>query len=352
MNQLDWEKIAKSIAGEASAEEEAYAKKQLSQSDENKKVYNLLSESPMSTEGNELEWDVKNAWKKLRNDIHSEPSENRSVFRPSFISMIGQYFDRFSLNHGLRFATLVVIIFGASIYIESSMHKMLGKSTLQQIVTENAQKATIQLKDGTEVRLNVASSLRICDNFPENREVFLKGEAFFNVQHDNGKAFIVNTEDATITVLGTEFNVKAWNTNKEVEVFVADGKVAFASSENVDEDKVVLTKNQLSVITEGQSPTEPIIAEADKYLKWLDGGIIFDNTPFGEVASQLVRQYDLEISITDTTYLSHHLTASFGKGEPLDNILKTIAISFELEYAREGRYVTFYSERTHIFENK
>lgn len=72
------------------------------------------------------------------------------------------------------------------------------------------------------------------------------------------------------------------------------------------------------------------------------GELIFDNAPFREVIIQLERQYDLQVELSDSTFLSRHLTAGFGK-EPVDDVLYTIALSLDLRYRRSGRTVTFYS---------
>tara|TARA_Y100000310_G_scaffold340882_1_gene438174 strand:+ start:1321 stop:2370 length:1050 start_codon:yes stop_codon:yes gene_type:complete len=346
-NKTDWETIAKYLAGEASKEDKAYVAAWLASESTHKKSLESLKKALRVLHSGSADWDVEAAWATLSNRLGHASARKPRTSRVRIPTGGRTLWARSPVAYGLRLAVIVFLIAGVTFVAWPFLSEMRGVSSVaaaQEIVTENAQRATLKLSDGTSVRLNVASALRIADGFPDTREVFLEGEAYFEVKRDTEKPFVVHTGEVDITVLGTEFDVRAWDVDERVEVVVARGKVSVKSIGPDSQSEVILTKGQKSQVKHGNKPTPPKSVDTDNYLAWLRGELVFNDAPFLEVITQLERQYDLQIELSDSSFLSRHLTAGFGK-EPVDEVLYTIALSLDLGYQRSGRSVTFSSTK-------
>ena len=204
-------------------------------------------------------------------------------------------------------------------------------------VTERGQRATIQLGDGTRVRLNVDSRLAVPASFAvDRREVRLEGEAFFEVASDTARPFLVYAGPAATEVLGTAFNVNA--AGEAVEVVVAEGRVALRAE--ATSAGAVLAARDLGRLRADGSVDVREGVDTDRFLAWLDGRLVFEDAPFAEVARELERVYNLDVRLADPHPDVERLNARFDD-ESLSIILETVALSLDLRYTREGTTVTF-----------
>lgn len=196
---------------------------------------------------------------------------------------------------------------------------ILQNSNEQTISTQLAQKTTINLPDQTEVQINAASSLAYNKrDWQENRLVSLEGEAFFKVT--KGSKFDVETARGIVTVLGTQFNVKVRNTLFEVNCF--EGKVAVIT----EDDTVNLTINQgIRIFNDQVIHLNPIGSAPS----WVFNESSFESIPFGEVISELERQYAIKVETEDVN-LAKNFTGSFPHDD-LETALKSIALPFNLK---------------------
>jgi len=152
------------------------------------------------------------------------------------------------------------------------------------------------LPDGTEVWQNSGTTLKYPIRFTsKTREVYLSGEAYFHVKADKDHPFLVKTEEGTVTVTGTKFNVSSYPADNEYAVVLEEGKVSFkpdGSSQTVKlapSEKIRLNK------TTGLVTKEQI--DSEKYTSWKDGKLIFRDDPLSEVVKRLSRWYNADIAI-------------------------------------------------------
>ncbi len=343
--QINWEKIAKYLAGEASKEEANVVKDLLEKNPELKDFTESLMAGEFSMAHKSIDWNPEGAWLELTGKIKALEKKKQQSHASHWLMGRRTSWNRFPLARGVQFATTLVLIMGLSFFLKPYWSEDSIKSVdsvTQQMATKNGERIKIRLTDGTVVTMNVASKLTIGEKFPDKRDVYLNGEAYFEVKRNEQAPFIVHTHEANVKVLGTAFNVRAWEEEDEVEVVVTEGKVIFHSAKLSSGNTVVLTKDFRSALKTGEDPNPPVTVDADQYLAWLRGELVFENTSFKEVIAQLERQYDLEIELHDPSLLTRHLTATFGK-ESVDDVLHTIALSFDLEYKRSGRRVAFSS---------
>ena len=208
----------------------------------------------------------------------------------------------------------------------------------EQIVIASVEEVVIDtLPDGTMITLNTNSSLIYPEKFNENdREVVLQGEAFFNVEHDPDKPFIVKTKEAGIQVLGTEFDVKAYP-DERVEVTVNSGSVYFfvVNPQTGDSASITLTEGMKGVLYPHASQPELDSEPDPDALFWMNQMLQFRETNLRDVTQILSRCYHVNIRLENNGIGSCRLTASFSEG-PIELILQVIADTFNLTLEKEN----------------
>ncbi|QIH35946.1 FecR family protein [Sphingobacterium sp. DR205] len=151
----------------------------------------------------------------------------------------------------------------------------------------------VNLPDGSTVCLNSDSELRYPSNFSQiDRQLELKGEAFFDVKHDSNKPFLVKTSRADIRVLGTKFNVMAYANESNWKTTVSEGKVRISNMRG----KIILHKNEQAVIDSHGGISYSIVEDTNAFA-WKDGSFHFQGTKIGDIARQVERWYDIEVEV-------------------------------------------------------
>ena len=170
------------------------------------------------------------------------------------------------------------------------------KRVLVKKENPRGQKSTSILSDGTRVHLNAESELIIDSLYGvSERKVHLAGEAYFEVAEDQSKPFIIQTGELKTTVLGTSFNIRSYDNEKETKIVVASGKVMVAHTSG---SSFQLKPNELLRYekTNGQIQTEKV-DNLNSYLGWKDGILTFENNTFDEVKGKIQRWYDITIQV-------------------------------------------------------
>jgi transmembrane sensor len=203
------------------------------------------------------------------------------------------------------------------------------------------QRDTLRLEDGTRVVLGANSTLRYPVPFAGgSREVSLAGEGYFEVTHDTQHPFRVHAGHATAEDLGTSFGVRVNAADSSVQVVVADGMVALGGAKTPLARAAVLRRNELGMLANGSTVASVRQVNADVYLGWAKGRLVFDETPLSEVAAQLARWYGVEVRVTDTAHASR-LSATF-TNESLSEVLAALAPVLDVRFEREGNAVVIH----------
>lgn len=179
----------------------------------------------------------------------------------------------------------------------------------------------IKLPDGSRVILKDKSILRFPQKFGPIREVYLEGEGFFDIAHDPSKPFVVKTAEISTTVLGTAFSVKAFPKDSEVTVTVTRGKVQVSKGEKIFG---VLKRDQQLIVEKINSSTITEIVDGKSEVSWIERDVVFDNVTMGEAVEELQERFDKRILLNRDQLRDCRFTASFTKGETLEQILHVI----------------------------
>lgn len=213
-----------------------------------------------------------------------------------------------------------------------------GETAFREVVTERGQRAYVQLVDGTFINLNVDSKLTYqAEPDPDKRVVHLSGEAFFDVAHDE-RPFYVILEEAIVEVMGTSFNVEAYQDNGNLKVFVADGKVMLQpTGQGEARQSYSLTKGDVSILAANGSNGVRIYSGADmfKHAGWLDQRLVFDDEHLDNVARKLERWYGIDIHLQDEGLAERRLTATF-ENKRFRSVLQALEISLGLDVRWES----------------
>lgn len=185
----------------------------------------------------------------------------------------------------------------------------------------------ILLEDSTEIWLNAASVLRFPFSFAAGeREVYLDGEAFFKVAKDARRPFIVHTGKTDIRVLGTSFNINAYDDHITTLTLV-DGKVATTAGGR----EVTLRPGQQAIYRPGAGfETKPF--DAAIALSWMQGVRYFHNVPLGEITGMLPRWFDVQVVFDSPQLEQQTFSGAIEKNRPLQSFLTNLEITSGVQY--------------------
>ncbi len=208
---------------------------------------------------------------------------------------------------------------------------------LREIATRRGQRATLRLPDGTRVDLGVASAIRYAPAYGgRERDVYLEGEAYFEVAADPKKPFTVYAANAITRDRGTKFGVRAYPGASQVEVVVVEG--------SVDLSGLVLGAADLGRLDRGGRLRIERGVDTAAWLGWRRDRLMFRNTPLRDALAQLGRWYDTDLQLGDSALGDYPLTASL-HGEPLDKVLDLISAALNVRVVRRNSTIRLYHRR-------
>ncbi|MEX1240996.1 MAG: FecR domain-containing protein [Cyclobacteriaceae bacterium] len=316
------ELITKHLAGETSADEERELFAWVNFSEANRRHYH----------------DLKKAFQLTERHFITPPSEDLPID-------VDKEWDHFTESLGaakrthplptsrvwLRIAATLLLLMatGGILYYFTSPETLVYQTA--------ANKQTVTLPDGSRVILNRYTSLSYDPDFADkNRTVNLDGEAFFEVQPDASQPFIVRTEKATVQVLGTSFNVNAYDSLDEVQVIVKTGVVSLRS--NQTDEKVELVEGQKGIYSRTNERIASAANDDVNFLSWSTQHMVFVDSDLRSVIETLERTYHAEITIGTEIPPSCIVTVTFDQ-QTLESVLKVLESTLNLKYTINGNKV-------------
>lgn len=241
----------------------------------------------------------------------------------------------------------------------------VDKVNYYKIKVPYGSKTTIELPDSSHVVLNSGSTLEYPDRFGETeRTVYLHGEGYFDVARNKHKPFYVKTDDVTIKVLGTQFNVKSYPGEDIMETVLVSGSVeilpnhvAFNNGNREykriflkPNEKAVFVRDEFSVVSEQPEKValKPIlkatIAEqktekTETDIAWKSDVLILSNEPFIEIVKKLERWFNVKITLEDKTLGDVRFSARF-QGESIADVLHALSYTQPFSYEINKNIIT------------
>lgn len=315
-----WETIAEKLHGELSNEKEAEFSKMLSDNpdlNELKKtqlIYDRLIKAGSISANEKME-----SWAKVENEIKT-------------------YQLRW-LKTALKYAAIVVVAFIAGNLLKPFTPKE-KEIRYSEITVPFGQMSQLTLSDGTKIWLNSGTTLRYPEQFGKNsRSVFFNGEAYFEVAKIPSKPFTVNTSDMKVEVLGTSFNLIAYQEDAATSVTMVEGKVAVQNSDS--KTIALLSPGQMATKNKNETNLNIQNVKTDFYSAWIAGKIFFDDEPLDQIAVKLERWFNVEIAFSSEHLKSLRFTGTILKNKPVDQIMQALEllapISFKHQVNANGK---------------
>lgn len=200
-------------------------------------------------------------------------------------------------------------------------------------VTQLGEKSILTFLDGTKITLNAASKIKYKSNSKEKtREVYLEGEAYFDVAKDPTRPFIVHSGNISTTVLGTSFDVYAYPGEDEIKISLVEGsvKVSKSSSER-KEDIVILNPEQQLTYSKDEEISRVRKFDEQEATGWKDNVLKFTNEPLNKALIKLERFYGVKFELTKKSAANIKITANF-KGDSFHTVAEVIKRLTGLKY--------------------
>lgn len=306
--------LVKYLLGEADTNEQLSVEKWISAAPENQKYLNdfklILEKSQLSANTDEKDYDAL-----ARLNARMERTEIRPKQTPLF------YWVRVAA------AVLVVSMVGWFTY---SFFNPYNRPVIVETTTATLKQP---LSDGSLVILNKHSKISYLQRFSgKTRTISLQGEAFFNVEPDQSKPFIIKVNEVTVSVLGTSFNVKS--RNGQTSVVVESGTVKVSKLN----DSIELTKGEKVNINKGDLSLKKQVNKGLLYSYYYRNELVCDHTPLRELVAILNEKFNVNIIITKPALEELTINTTF-KDESLQEILQILAKTFNFNIEQRANQI-------------
>lgn len=245
-----------------------------------------------------------------------------------------------------KYAAIIVFAFLLGSVLTNQFNKQNEINGFTEVKVPLGQMSEMTLSDGTKVWLNSGTTFRYNTDFgKKERIVSIEGEAFFDVTK-NGTPFKVQFKNKEVEVLGTQFNVLAYNTESLSQITLVEGAVAINNSLG----STIATLRPAEQITIDEISQKASIrnVETNFYTSWIDGKIIFDDEKFSEIAKKLERWYNVDIQLKETSIGELHFSGTILKHKPFNQIITAfellLPVNIEYTHINNGKDIIIISQ--------
>ena len=384
-NKVEYSTLVKYFEGQASVEETALISSWLGNTESSFKCEKCLHQlwNDLDPETRETETDLEPLLDKIHHSIHLKSGKQNKVRRLTPVHKPSINFNQLLRNLGRIAAIFLLPVMGYTgweIYSQKMWLKTQAEVVYNEIKCPLGAQSKFELPDGTRGNLNNGSTLRYPQKFTgKSREVKLYGEAFFDVQHNRHKPFIINTVGLDVKVLGTRLNVYSYPDENYQEVTLESGSIELIQQENGletviaemipgqhvvyqfggegSDDQFNIRERDLLII-ESQDQMQEIVPklkpgkqalyrletgnlilkkdETENYTGWTDGKLILRNDPMPILLKRMERWYGVKFNILDNRINEYTYHATF-QDENLDQVLHLLSLSGPLKFEKRPR---------------
>ncbi|MEL7588090.1 MAG: FecR domain-containing protein [Prolixibacteraceae bacterium] len=284
--------------------------------------------------GKEEQKDLSGVFERLKTKIIAERNQR------TLTEKVGRIYSR-----AAAILLLPLLIYSAFSLIRPATHRLFSDDRWVEVVSLKGTRTHFELPDGTKVSLNSSASLMYHADFCSNRLVRIEGEAWFDVFHDAGSPFVVQTDEMDIRVLGTKFSVVSLKQEKITEVILEEGKVRLTGRDGGF--SADLNPNEAFFYNKETRHGKVIGVDAGTLTAWKDGKLIFRSEPLGSVLKRIGRWYNVRFEISDKEVEAFRYRATF-QDEPLEEVLRLISLTAPVEYKINERNM----DKNGLYEDK
>lgn len=309
------ELLVRYCEGKTSEEEAAYVRRWIKESNENRRMAQRINRLCLAADTLELEekLDVDRAFKKVQ--------RYKATQR---LRIAGRWMQK---------AAAILLIPVLTLYLVQLYNEQHEEVQLVEIHTRPGMSSSLTLPDGTLVYLNSSSSLTYPASFNgDTRNVSLKGEAYFEVSKDPQKRFIVSTPHNTrIEVLGTHFNLEAYEENKHIMATLLEGKINFVYCVMNKAKGVTLTPGSKVIYNAETNKVQLLRTTGVSETGWTQGKIILEDTPLEESLRLLSKHFHTDFVISNPKLKEYSFTGVFAN-QSLERVLDKFRLSSRIKW--------------------
>ncbi len=322
LNHKEIDQIEKYINGTADAIEIAFVESLFSHGAENFGLRNHLEEEWERSNHKEIpsEEILNGMLDRVHHLIRNKENQKKKQFIPRFI----QTFSKIAAVLLLPLLLTGGMTIG---YLLQSRYEAMEQSVSSVIHAPLGSRVSFNLPDGTKGWLNSGSSLTYAIPFSNSRFVSLEGEAWFDVTHDQKHPFEITAGKSKVKVLGTSFNVSAYQEARYVEVVLQQGKVEFYQDDLAE--KITMAPSQKLVLSNGK--VEVTTTDPSKYQAWTEGKLVFRGDNMAEVARRIERWYNVKVILADEELEKYSFRATF-EDDSLEEVLRLLGLTSPIDY--------------------
>lgn len=242
------------------------------------------------------------------------------------------------INNRLLFSGIAayVLLFLITVFVLYITNEGQVPDNLLTILTKGHERQQLKTTDGSHIWINSHSAVRYPQQFASDlRRIELEGEAFFQIARDPERPFVITTQNLTVTVLGTSFNVKSYREDDEIIITIATGKVQVEAG---GQHRDLLPGEQLHFNKESGIITTVSIDPEEAY-SWKDGWLTFNSVSLADISKTLERWYGVKVIIEGEALKKMKVTLK-RKDETLNNVLEIISFTAGVNYEIANKIVT------------
>lgn len=264
----------------------------------------------------------------LRNTLNFRSSSKQTLYR------------RIRIWSSVAIFTLLIGLGSYFLYLYHTPRPMPMATSYCQIKTPRGNTSKLLLPDGTVVFLDGSTTLKYDASLQHKakREVFLTGEAYFEVASNPDKPFIVHTGELNTRVLGTVFNVTAYPGNPDIKVSLAKGSVKVSITSEAQQE-VILAPNEQAVYNKTHKQLSIRKIDAAAQSAWATGRLVFANERLYDILKRIEKRYDTQILIRSQKIYNEYYSGSIDSSLTLGEILSYIDVDNKFTWQKKGNTI-------------
>lgn len=315
-----WDLLAKRTDHSLSRGEEEELRQLLQEDTSLRRASQLVDESRVELDHSLVEENMNRTWSKIETGMKKEKNRRLTL-----------------IIRRCSIAACIAVLFALGGLVG---HQLWGKPDMLIVMNQGKDALLFTLPDDSKVWLGAGSSLKYPDKLEDrNREVYLEGEAFFDVKKEDGRTFQVITDLVEVTVLGTRFDVKVSETDSVAEVVLESGSVKLNERHGTDQE-VILRPGEMGRVKQ-QSGIEVHHVDLQLYTTWKDKYLNIESQKMENVMFMLSKRYHTKICIEGEGLKEEIFSGRFDREQTLENIFETIDLMTPIHYQQQpdGSYL-------------
>lgn len=265
-------------------------------------------------------------WAKIEEQIRKRKTKSRRL--PAYKNV-------------LKYAAILIGIGLTTTYIFWQTQVIKELQSPVSISTAKGERSHITLPDGTKVWLNACSNISYTNAvFSGERRVKMSGEAYFEVAKNPDAPFVVESKKISTRVLGTKFNIRAYEDENHLTATLLEGSIQLSSTDCRFPRNLILKPGEKIICYDDNGVTEYVNdRKTAKTIDWISGKLHFDNRPLELIARELEKHFDTRITFTEESLKQECFTCEFENGETLYDILNVLILTNKFTYSMHEKEI-------------